>query len=179
MTTDQYIAKTRQKIAILKQGKIISIAAQDTHVMMAERIFDKHHNAQDEKIGSYNSSNEIYINPKNSPKGFPKKGKDGKSKFKNGEEHKTGYFESYKTFREKMGRQTNEVDLKLFGRLQSDFTKGVQKKDNITYISGVNHDSEAKIEGITEKYGNVFRLTPKERTNFKQVLAFESFKILK
>lgn len=180
MTTKEYINKNiRAKLAIIKEGKPIAIAAQDTHVQMSERIFDKHKNAQDGKIGEYNSTDPLYVNPDNSPKKFPKKGKEGKTKFQNGNPHKTGYFESYKAFREKIGRQTGEVDLKLTGRLKSDFTKGVVKKDNLTYTSGVNDDNAKKLEGIEDRYGNVFRLTPKERTNFKQVLAFESFQILK
>jgi hypothetical protein len=184
MTTEQYIKETRKKIAALKDGKPIAIAAQDTHVKMAERIFDKHDNANDGKIGEYNSTDPIYVNPNNSPKKFPTKGKPNdkgksKSKFANGELHKTGFFNSYKDFRAKIGRQTSEVDLKLFGRLQSDFTKGVVKKDDLTYVSGVNESNGKKIKGLESKYGKIFGLTPKERTNFKQVLAFESFKILK
>jgi hypothetical protein len=183
MTTEDYIKSLRQKIAILKDGRLVAIAAQDTHVKMIERIFDEHQNANDGKIGEYNSTDPIYVNPDNSPKKFPRKGKPdakgkSKSKFANGEDHKTGWFSSYKSYREKIGRQVGEVDLKLFGRLQSDFSKGVVKKDELTYTSGVNEDNAGKIKGIESKYGSVFRLTPKERTNFKQVLAFESFKLL-
>lgn len=184
MTTEGYIKNLRQKIAILKDGKLIGIAAQDTHVKMSERIFDKHDNANDGKIGKYNSTDPIYVNPDNSPKKFPTKGKPdskgkAKSKFLNGNDHKTGYFTSYKAFREKIGREGGEVNLQLFGLLRKNFEKGVVKKDALIYISDVNPTNASKIEGLEKRYGNIFRLTPKERTNFKQVLAFESFNVLR
>jgi len=68
----------------------------------------------------------------------------------------------------------------MFGNLQSDFGKGVVKKDGTTYVSTVTRgDSAKKIEGAEAKYGPIFSLTPDERTNFKQVLAYEIFEAFK
>jgi hypothetical protein len=146
--------------------------------MMVDRIFTEGKNANDTDIGSYNDSNEIYVNPRNSPRNFPATGKTGRSIFSGGgnkgKKHTTGYFESYKKFRETVGRKSDKVNLVLFGNLQSDFGKGVINIDEATYASGVSREENSKkIEGFNKKYGPIFRLTPGERTNFKQVLAFE------
>jgi hypothetical protein len=164
----------------LKSGDLVGIAAQDTHAKMTERIFEEGHNAQDAEIGKYNSTNPLYVNPKNSPKNFATKGKNGDSKFENGASHKTAFFTSYKSYRETVGRQTGTVDLVMFGNLQSDFGKAVVRKEGTSWASTVTREeSRGKIAGIENKYGNVFRLTPAERDNFKQVLAYETFEMLR
>lgn len=180
MSTQEYISSLHQKFDILKSGQLIGVAAQDTHSKMVERVFEDGHNAQDSEIGGYNSSKPLYVNPKNSPRNFPTKGKSGDSKFEDGKLHKTGYFSSYKAYREAVGRQTGRVDLVMFGNLKSDFSKAVIRLDTLKFASSVSRvESSEKIKGIESKYGNVFRLTPKERTNFKQVLAFETFNLLR
>lgn len=179
MKTSEKIAQLRRQLTIIESGKLVQIAAQDTHVQMVDRIFNKGLNAQDGQIGTYNTSNELYVNPNNSPKKFPTKGKTGESKFKNGEPHKTGYFESYSNYRSKVGRPTSKVNLVLFGDLQNDFGKAVFKLTETKYASLVRGANGDKVEGAEAKYGNIFRLTPKERTNFKQVLAFETFRMIK
>jgi hypothetical protein len=177
MTTQEVINSLKAKVKILSGGQLVAIAAQDTHVKMSERIFDNNENSTGGKIGDYNSIDAIYVNPKNSPKKFPTLGKPDKNgKRKTGE---TGYFESYKAYREKIGRQTKSVDLKLFGRLQSDFTKGVIKVDDLTYTSGVNQDNADKVEGAEDRYGKIFSLTEEEKQHFHDVLEFESFKVLR
>lgn len=180
MSTQEYISKLKEKVKILQNGQAVGVAAQDTHVMMTERIFEKGNNAQDGDIGKYNSTDPLYVNPKNAPKNFATKGKNGDAKFENGKPHKTAFFSSYKDYRKAVGRQTDSVDLVLFGNLQSDFGKAVVRKEGTSWASTVTReDSRHKIAGIESKYGNVFRLTPKERDNFKQVLASETYDILK
>jgi hypothetical protein len=105
MTTPDFIKRQHEKIEKLKSGLAVHIAAQDTHVKMTARIFEEGETAQGNKL-RYNSSDPLYVNPDNSPKSFPPKGKTGKTKFKNGESHKTGYFESYKDYRQKIGRES-------------------------------------------------------------------------
>lgn len=180
MSTQEYITKMKSKLEVIKSGTLIGIAAQDTHVMMVERIFEKGKNAQDEEIGKYNTTNSLYVNPKNAPKNFPPKGKNDDTKFSDGKPHKTAYFDSYKSYREAVGRNTDKVNLVMFGNLQSDFGKGVVKKDGVTWISTVTREGHIKIiEGQEKRFGNIFRLTPKERNNFKQVLAAETYDTLK
>jgi hypothetical protein len=176
MTTDQFIAKQHNKIAKLKTGDVIGIAAQDTHVKMVERIFEKGKDGTGAKR-DYNNTNSLYVNPNTeSPKRFPPKGKTGKTKFKNGEPHKTGYFDSYKDFRSKIGRETGFVNLNLFGNLQNDFGKGVVKLSNESWISTVTSGlNKPKLE----KFAEYFKVNKEERENFKDVLEYETLAILR
>lgn len=180
MTTQEYIQRQHNKIAILASGKAVAIAAQDTHVKMVERIFEEGKETGGKK-NKYNSTDPLYVNPDNSPKKFPTRGKPkgteaGKTKFANGENHKTGYFDSYKSFREKIGRQTGVMDLQLFGNLRNDFSKGVVKLDNLSYVSTVTNEAN---KGKLEKFADYFSLNKSERENFKEVLEFESLEILR
>jgi hypothetical protein len=142
MSTKEYIAAMKKKISDLKTGRPVFLAAQDTHVKVSSRIFDKSQNANNAAIGTYAN-------------------------------------EQYKKRRQKKGRQISKVDLKFEGVLQSDFRKGVKKISNLRMIAGVRVENGNKITHLEERYGAIFRLTPKERSNFKQVLANESIKILK
>lgn len=180
MKTDQYVRKIRTAIQVLKTGIPVGIASQDTHTKMVERIFEKGKNASDGVIGEYNDTKPLYVNPDRSPKKFRPRGKNSaKSKFKNGNSRKTKYFKSYKEFRKSIGRPTGKVNLVLSGNLQSDFGKAVTKVNNLKYAATARQENEDKISGLENRYGNIFRVTPKERTNFKQVLASEVLKILK
>lgn len=180
MTTDLYVKKIRTAIQVLKTGTPIGIASQDTHTMMVERIFEQGKNAQNGSIGQYNDSKPIYVNPDRSPKKFRPRGKNsGKGTFKNGKSRKSKYFNSYKDFRKSIGRPTGKVNLVLSGSLQSDFGKAVTKVNNLKYTATARQENENKISGLEKRYGNIFRITPKERTNFKRVLASEVLKLLK
>lgn len=179
MTTNEYVKKIRKEIQVLKTGVPVNIASQDTHTKMVERVFEKGKNAQNGDIGTYNDTKPIYVNPDRSPKKFRPSGKgSNKSKFKNGNSRRTKYFKSYKEFRKSVGRPIGKVNLVLSGTLQSDFGKAVTKVNNLRYTATARQENENKISGLEERYGNIFRLTPKERTNFKQVLASEVLKIL-
>ena len=177
MTTNELIAKMKADVRLLRE-KPLALAAFSVHSMVAERIFEKGQNAGDGKIGDYNNSKKIYVNPKISPKKFTAKGKSGKTKFKNGNSHKTGFFDSYKSFRQKIGRQTAFVDLKLSGQLQKDFTNSLQKSSGY-WISGVkNKANVGKVEGAEDKYKNIFKLTKKESSEIKRIASAEALKIL-
>lgn len=179
MTSEEYIRRYKQKINELKASDIVGIAAQDTHSIMIERIFDDNENVTNAQIGKYNTTDPLYVSPITSPKKFPPKGKNGNSKFEDGKLHKTGYFKSYSDYRKSQGRKTDKVDLFMFGNLRSDFSKGVVKINNSEYVSKILRDENIKKkEGAEFRFGKIFSLTPKERTNFKQVMAFEVMQIL-
>lgn len=175
LTTEQFIKQQREKIALLMSGKAIAIAAQDTHVKMVERIFEDGETSNGNKLG-YNTEDPLYVNPNDSPKKFPTKGKTGKSKFSNGEPHKTGYFGSYREYRQKIGRQAGFMDLQLFGNLRNDFSKGVVKLDSFTFVSTITN--EANREKF-KKFQAYFKLSKEEREHFKQVLTEEILRILR
>lgn len=177
MTTSELILKLRNDVRLLKE-RPLALAAASVHAMVAERIFEKGQNANDVGIGTYNDSDELYVNPKYSPKKFPTKGKTGKSKFKNGKAHKTGFFKSYKSFKKTIGRQSNFVNLNLTGLLQRDFTNSLQKSGE-HWISGVkNKANVGKVEGAEDKYKNIFKLSKKESAELKRIASAEAKKIL-
>jgi len=180
LTVDQFIAKQRKALAAFEDDRKspLRIAAYDTHAKMCARIFEEGENAEGGNIGTYNSTNPLYINPNTSPKKLAPKGKDGQTKFKNGKPHKTAYVSSYKDYRSKIGRQVSKVDFILSGELRSDFSNGriptPEKVNNYKYVAGVKKEINAKkIEGLEEKFGTVFKLTKEERKNFKDIQEFE------
>lgn len=92
------------------------------------RIFEDGKNANGGPIGQY-STEPTYVNPANSPRTFPTRGKGGQSKFKNGKPHATRYFpDGYKGFRSINGRPTNVVNLKLSGDLSRSYVPGLTRR---------------------------------------------------
>lgn len=179
MTTEQYISEMNRRFGIIKAGTIVAIAAQDTHAMMLERIFEKGQMPDGSQIGVYDYKNPLYVNPENSPKAFPKKGKNGDTKFSDGKPHKTGFFESYQEYRKKIGRQTSKVDFTLSGLFKSDCSRAVVKISDLRYESKVSTQRSSDIlDGIEDKYGNVFSLSDKEKENFAETIKFESLRVL-
>lgn len=180
MTTDDFIKKQNAKIkAIIKENKPLAIAVKSMMAIQAKRIFLDGKNADEGIIGEY-SDNEIYVSP-NANKGLPKfplKGKDGSIKFKNGNEHKTGYFKNYGAFKKAIGRnkRIQTVDLFLTGQLLRNWanaealTKASARKVNPNnYIVAITDLNFKK----AERYGNVFGLSKREKETFLKVIQFE------
>ena len=167
MTTDQFAQKQKARLAKIEEGKSFAEAVANSHARQVPRIFDKGIKSDGSKIGQYNSSKDLYVNPKFAPKGFSTKGKTGKTTFKNGKKHKTGFFTSYKAFRASQGRETSFVNLRLFGRLQLDYTNGLRRVSPLKWVAEVKTDINAdKIQGNKERFGLTFSLTEKEREEF-------------
>src|SRR5690606_30041480 len=116
------------------------------------------------KIGNYNDTKPIYVNPDKSPKKFKNQGKESKSdKFNNGNLRLTRYFESYKQYRSTIGRPVDKVNLTLTGSLRNDFGKAVTKISNIKYTATARDENEKIMEGQEDRFGKIFDLTKKER----------------
>lgn len=180
MTTDQFISQQRVKMQKILTGLPIALAAQDTHVKMVSRIFEDGETSKGNQLG-YNTTDPLYVNPKTgSPKNFPVKGKNGSDTFKSGKnkgkKHKTGYFESYKDFRNAIGKTNKSINLNLTGILESDFSKGVIKLGDLKYVSMVTNERN---KAIVEKFDVYFKLSKEERTFFKERLTDEVLKILR
>lgn len=180
MTPEEYIAKQRAKWAKIAAGDPLEIAVFETARMQANRIFNDGKDSLNTKIGNYNTSKPIYVNPKNSPKKFPTKGKLGNTKKKNGEPYKTSYFTSYKQFRSAIGRATDKVNLQLFGQLQNDFVTGIKKISNSEYVQTLKQQINfSKARGQEKHFGKpIFSLTKSEIEYFKKVVNEETIKIL-
>ena len=114
------------------------------------------------------------------------KGKLGKSEFKNGKQHKTTYYNSYKDFRSKQKRESGFVNLRLTNELQSDFSN-VKISTSSTSVPAarpikvnahhykleVKDNNVKKVIRLEKKYGKIFNLTKKERAKFIQILQSE------
>lgn len=154
------------------------------HGEQVHRIFEQGESGSGDKIGTYDTSKPLYVNPKNAPKKFKPMGKPsgnrkrGETKFKDGQDHKTRYFPNYKSFRDSQGRQTAFVDLKLSGQLQSDYANSLQKQGN-TWVAGTtNPVNTGKLEGAMEKYGaDVPKLQEDERKLLTDTLREERIRI--
>lgn len=176
MTTDEYIQSLRKKVAEIESGKALFLASSTATKDMVKRVFTDGLNTENTKIGDYNSTDPIYINPDTSPKKFPTVGKTGKSVFAStGEKHKTGYFDSYKAFRGKIGRETSKVNLQLTGELKSDIENGLQRISNTEYVLKLKRQVDAdKIAGQEKRFGLIFHFTKQERENFQNTFKFET-----
>ena len=195
MTSAEFIAREKKyynwlitKATPFKQSVYNIVALQ------ANRIFEQGKNSADTKMkspngGVYDSKQPLYVNQKlikgGSKLGKPK-GKSGKTKFKNGKEHKLNYLESYKDLRSKLGRRTDVVNLQLSYDLFSDWAGSPKASDwtqpkkytprqvsvyeyNVQFSRAKNRD---KADGLEDRYGSIFKMTPKERKEFYRTLNF-------
>lgn len=180
MTLDEFIADQKAKIEALRKKNIpLAKAVATTNAKQVNRIFVEGGKSSGSKIGNYNSSDPIYISPKVSPKSFTPKGKTGKSKFLNGKSHKTGFFKSYKDYRQSQGRESSFVNLNLFGIEFSDMANSLTQINPQTWTSGFkNQENVDKKHGQEAKYGIIFDLTKEEIKFYLNLLETETLKVL-
>lgn len=168
MTQTQFEKKIKDKLASLKVAEFILPFAVTANTEMSERIFEDGKNASNAKIGNY-STEEMYAsqNKFNNKGSFRPKGKSGKSKFKNGNTHKSMFLKNgYRELRKLQGYQSSFVNLQYTGDLMTDFTKvkPVGEKVIVSVSRGIN---DKKIQGLEDRYGkNVFRHTKEEKKKF-------------
>lgn len=166
MKTEDFIKDLRDRFNLIADG--FGKAVADVHAIQVDRIFTLGKDANGMDIGSYNTVSGLYVNPDNSPKKFPTKGKTGESVFKTGKkagmDHVTGWFESYQAFRGAIGRETGFVNLTLSGLFRRDYADSLTRIDAFRYAVGVKSDiNEGKALGAVDKYGeDVFDLTNEE-----------------
>lgn len=134
--------------------------------VIKNRIHEEGKAADGSDIGRYDTTNPLYVNPKNSPKSFPVEGKTGKTKFetgiKKGQAHKTRYFNSYSDFRQTIGRRTDKVDLSLSGQLNSQFV--VIATENGYGLGWNNQEMPDRARGLESKYAKkIWGLTEGEK----------------
>lgn len=188
MTTLEYIESLKKKLKAIEENKPLLIAVRDVVAEQVQRIFIRGENASGSPIGAYNSTDPLYVNPKNSPQSFSPAGKPGAER--NVTNRQTRWFASYKDFRGKVGRETGRVNLSLNNDLQSDFSSQIVKGKNTSAphnpvkISNNEYHTTLKREinvkkksGMEGKYGEIFRLTSKEKDRFRTTVEFEYNKI--
>lgn len=186
MTLEEFNLKIQQNLADLIANDVpLRVASYGSLAEVSLRIFTKGENADGGKIGDYNSTNPIYVNPKKafggSKLGTPR-GKNGDTKFKDGRSHVTVYLDSYKDYKSILGKPSggSYVNLELSGDLKSDWENGkapYQIGPHEYYLGVKRQINIDKVKGINAKYGPVFALTDKEVENFIEDVKFEFAKL--
>lgn len=197
MTTDQFILKMSKQIQDIKEhDKPLALAVKSVMALQHQRIFRDGLNSRGSVIGTYKKK-DIYISGdlagdlgiKQIPKPF--KGKTGKSKFKNGELHKSGYFESFLAYKKKIGKNNKiqTIDLFLSGNLQRNWANAELKQPPRAiklsvhrYIVGLSQENAVKVSKKGTdlmRYGRVFNLSVVEKGKFLAVIQHELAKALR
>lgn len=188
MTIEEFNLKLRQALAELEANDVpLRLASYGAVAEISKRVFTDGNNAADAKIGQYNSTDPIYLNPKKSFGGSklgPPRGKNGDTVFKNGKPHATVYLDSYKDYKSILGKPSGGgyVNLELSGDLKSDFENGTTptptQVNTHEYIIQIKRPINInKVDGLQAKYGPIFRMTKKELDNFYKDIVFEFKKL--
>ncbi|HWB62330.1 MAG TPA: hypothetical protein VG603_02385 [Chitinophagales bacterium] len=169
MTIDEYIGQAKQRIAELDEAKLIMPIASAIHAKMLKRIFTDGKKASG-SIGVY-STNPTYESKKAFKNKSPFKavGKTGKTKFKDGQPHKSMYLPfGYKQLKDIQGYESKFVNLVYTSDLRNDFASGIMT-DGPAVVVGIKRKlNQDKIQWLKEKYGSdLFALTPGEKDLFK------------
>lgn len=132
-----------------------------------ERIFDKGLNTENSKIGEYSVEPSYFSKDSFIRKAsFKQQGKEKKGKFKNGNERKSMYLsKGYSEFRNIQARQTEHVNLKFSGSLESAL-RIYKFGEDVLYGNNDKKENE-KIDGLTKKYSEFISLTLQEREFLK------------
>lgn len=184
LSEKQFANSVRKKAkALAKDNVPLKVAAQTVHALRINRIFHVGLNASAGKIGTYNSTNELWASDDQLRRAGTHRGKTGKP-------IKTSYYKSYKELKAQQGFRNDRVNLRMTNDLQSEFANiNISKSSNSVpkstspikvnpnkYIERVNNLD--KIRGIEAKYGDVFGFTKGEISKFYKVYNFEAKKIL-
>ncbi len=196
---DEWIEDKLNRISDKQMEKAYFTAVQNTIGKMGVRIFEYGISSSGRIIGSYQSGNKpLYVSNFNSPRNGTLKGKSGKRKFKNKKTHRTTYYPNYKSFREAMGRQTSNVNLRLSGQLYRNFLTSLTidnvvgarpvsppskatpvKIGRLTYAIKLSPLNMAKAIGAEEHFGKkIFDLTRIEKEDLQKTFKFELIKNL-
>jgi len=143
--------------------KIVRTVAFNVRSQNSHRVHNEGKAADETMIGGAQySTKATYVSLSQSPKKFTPKGKSGKSKFKNGNTHKSGYFpDGYKGFRNLIGRPTDHVNLHLSGLLKTKLiVQGAGKSYKVGFESGYGTEVA---EGLEKKYSqHIWGVSPTE-----------------
>jgi hypothetical protein len=151
-----------QQLQIENLRKAMETGARDILPDVARRVFTDGKATDGSDIGAY-STKPIYISKKNSPRsaGIVKK--------------KTLFFPGgYKQFKSDIGRG-DEVNLKVFGRLQTDYLTPLKKDtpEGLSFELKEAANAEKK-EGNEKRFGkDIFNLNQTEKDKVTNTISFE------
>lgn len=184
MSTDEFIKKQQDKLnELIKENKPLALAVKSVMALQADRIFIKGQNSEGGDIGDY-GYNEVHINPKDSPKKFTPRGKNGKTRKKNGEPYKTGYFANWLEYKKTIGKNKNinTVDLYWRGELLRNWANSTSDGKALSNPNALKINANKYVVAISEynankveRYGlqRVFGVSKSEKEMFLKALNFE------
>lgn len=187
LTPIEYANKLRSQLLELQQtNKPLLLAATSTTSDMASRIFIEGKGTDGGKIGNYNDTKIMYLNP-DDPNVFGRSKIGEPGKFKNGNNRKTVKL-TYKGYKSKLGKPQGGafVNLELSGDMKSDFTNNAPLGDSrilekisaneylVRWKAPINAE---KAEGNEKRFKQIFKLTAGEKKLFFDVAEFELRKL--
>ena len=124
MTIAEAQNKLKTTIKNIEDGTALKIAVFAINEQRVKRLFEDGKNSAGGKIGSYNATKPVYIDPDQAPR-------KGNQVGKRGEPIKSFYYPSYKDFRKAMGRESEFVNVRLTNELQNDMANAnISKTSN-------------------------------------------------
>lgn len=184
LTEKQFVSKLRKKIKLLAKDNLpLKVAAQTIHTERINRIFHVGLNSSAARIGTYDTTRELWVSDDQLRRAGTHKGKTGKR-------IKTSYYPNYKTLKKQQGFRNDRVNLRMTNNLQSEFANtnigssnnGVPKNTSPVKINPNKYvervDNDGKLRGIEAKYGDVFGFTKGEINKFYKVYNAEALRIL-
>jgi len=189
VTIDEFVVSLKTvRDLILKDDPPLKLASYSVLALQSKRIFTDGKSPSG-KTFSYESSNEIYIYPSNSPKKLTPKGKpNGKRKVEK-INRKMTYFSSYQAYKSYVGRPTGGkfVSFENIGELKSDFENPQSgKKPEPTKIDAHEYQvklkkeiNKLKVENFNSRYDDMFKLSDFEKAEFIRIAKAEFIKINK
>lgn len=163
---------------------VARIVASTMKAEIGSRIHEEGKAADGSKIGEYNATDPLYVNPKNQAGiSFPTIGKTGKDTFKGGlkkgQKHKTGYFASYLAFKNAIGRnKIGTVNLSLSGQMSNQFT--IIATSGGYGLGWQNTEMRERATHLEAKYGKrIWGLTEDETKTVTETARFETEKFFK
>lgn len=181
LTLEQHFRKMRKQAQELKRKNVpLEIAARTTHALITNRIFHEGKNSSGSRIGSYNTTTELWASDENLRRAGTHRGKTGNPT-------KTSYYKSYKDLKRQQGFNANVVNLRMKNELQSDFANAriaegsdsppkpntIKVNPNEYRIVLRKQINVEKKAGLEQKYGAIFNHTKAERKQFYKVVQKE------
>lgn len=175
LTPIEFQRKLAAKIADLDTAKLIFPIAQETQRKLINRLFEDGEGAQG-KLGTYSTDEGYFTKNQFKNKGaFKPKGKTGKSKFKDGEPHKSMFLEQgYKELKQIQGYESSFVNLTYSSDLRNDFSTGMVRKGDKVFAVVKRKINADKTEWLSDKYGDkTFKHTQEEKEFFAKEVSKE------
>lgn len=164
---DEVLGRLKKEFSPTNMDKMVREIAMNVYASNLRRVHNEG-KAVSGNIGKY-STKPLYVNPaKAGVRQFSKKGKTGKTVFKNGKPHKTGYFSGYGSFKSAIGFSTT-VNMEVTGRLRADW---VILRSGSTYQIGFQSSYGKKIsEGNEDHFGKqIWGVTDDDRRINTQII---------